>query len=133
MIAAMQNWSDIPSVDWTPKLGAIGDVAEGLDDIAQCIRVILTTPKRSIPHRPEFGSDLWLYVDRSISAALPYLVREVYEALELWEPRIEVLSVSAAPDFDGSQAPGAVKLTIRWRLVADGSVNETIVTTGVAA
>jgi phage baseplate assembly protein W len=133
MMSLMQIWSEIPSVDWTPKLGVLGDVAEGLDDIHQCIRVILSTPKRSIPHRPEFGSDLWRYLDRSISAALPYLVREVYEALELWEPRIKVLGVSAVPDFDARQAPGAVKMTIRWRLVADGSVDETNFNTGVAA
>lgn len=64
-----------------------------IDDIKQCIFVILNTPKGSDPLRPDFASDLHLYIDMPINAARPYIVREATEALRRWEPRIEVIKV----------------------------------------
>jgi phage baseplate assembly protein W len=37
----------ITAQDWQPQLGAEAIVA-GLDDIAQCIRIILETPKAAL-------------------------------------------------------------------------------------
>ena len=39
----MTNLIEITYVDWQYKLNGIGGVAEGVDDINQCIAVILTT------------------------------------------------------------------------------------------
>ncbi|HAH9251979.1 TPA: baseplate protein, partial [Escherichia coli] len=51
------------SVFWQPALQAPGEIVRGLDDIRQSIQIILRTPRGSDPHRPEFGSNLHLYID----------------------------------------------------------------------
>lgn len=103
----------IAAVDWSLKLNTIGEVVEGLDDVEQCIRIILTTPKGADPLRPTFGSDLWQYIDYPLDAAVPAIVREATEAIRLWEPRIALSSVTAVPD---PGTLGRLIVTITWRL-----------------
>jgi phage baseplate assembly protein W len=102
--------SDITSIDWSPRLGAIGEIVEGHDDIHQCIRIILITRKGSVPHRPEFGSDWWRYIDYPINQAVPPIVREAIDAITTWERRVSVVSISVAIDAS------TVSFTIVWRL-----------------
>ena len=45
----MTNLNEITYVDWQLKLNSIGGVAEGADDINQCIAIILLTKKGSVP------------------------------------------------------------------------------------
>lgn len=106
----MKTIYEIDSVYWQPKLGAIGEVVEGLDEINQSIRIILTTIKGSVPHRPDFGSDCWKYVSSPINAAIPDLVREVYAALRTWETRIAVVTVTPTITETG------VNLSIEWTM-----------------
>ena len=70
----MTRLSDISSVHWHPALKSL-DVVEAEADIDQSIRVILGTPKGSNPHRPDFASNLHLYLDYSIDQAVLCLVR----------------------------------------------------------
>lgn len=72
----------------------LGQVVTDIDDIAQCIVIILETPRGSDPHRPLFGSLLYLYIDAPINEARPLVVREVFQALRDWEPRIDVVKVT---------------------------------------
>jgi len=104
---------EISSVDWSLKLGAIGEVVQGLDDVSQCLRIILTTPKGADPLRPTFGADLWQYIDYPIDTAIPSVVREVTEAVTRWEPRVKLVSVVAAPE---PEASGGLIVNIVWRL-----------------
>ncbi|HTW87575.1 MAG TPA: GPW/gp25 family protein [Candidatus Binataceae bacterium] len=90
--------NEITSVDWSLKLGAIGEIVEGPADVEQCLQIILSTPKGSDPLRPTFGANLWQYIDFPIDTAVPSLVREVTEAITLWEPRVKLISITAAPD-----------------------------------
>ena len=46
---------------------AIGRVVMGVDDVDQCIAIILTTPKGTDVLRPTFGTDLWKYIDAPIN------------------------------------------------------------------
>lgn len=87
------NFKKITSVDWSSKLGSLGDIVEGLDDIRQCISIILGTQKGSLPHRVEFGSDLWKYIDLPPAAAKPHIVREAAQAIARWESRADVQSI----------------------------------------
>ncbi|MDD2870075.1 GPW/gp25 family protein [Neomegalonema sp.] len=112
-----QDVRDIAAADWQPRLGAHGEIVAGLEDIHQCVRIILLTPKGSVPHRPEFGSDLWRYLDRPIAEALPHVVRESVDALRRWEPRIEVIRV--APQ---NLATTHLRLTVEWRLNGRGEM-----------
>ncbi|AOK49436.1 MULTISPECIES: GPW/gp25 family protein [Burkholderia] len=113
----MTRLTDITSVHWQPALGR-DDVVEGVADIDQAIRVILGTPKGRDPHRPDFGSNLSLYLDMPIDRATPHLVREAVDAIRRWEPRCEVVRVM--PAIDAAHET----LRVQWRL-ADGVIRET--------
>ncbi|MGL5631392.1 MAG: GPW/gp25 family protein [Azovibrio sp.] len=113
----MTQLSDITSVHWQPALNGPG-VVEAEADIDQAIRVILGTPKGSDPHRPNFGSDLHLYLDYPIDQAIPHVVRETVEAIRLWEPRCKLIRV--VPSTEVSQ----IILRVEWKL-ADGVKRET--------
>lgn len=102
---------------WQPALGQSGRV-NGADDIAQSIRIILTTPKGADPHRPEFGSKLHLYLDWPVDRALPHVIREAVESLRVWEARCKVVRVEPVICRDH------LTLRIRWR-VADGPETST--------
>lgn len=106
---------EINAVYWSPKLGAVGEVVTDADDINQCIRIILQTPKGSDPHRPDFGARLGDYIDRPINTARPHLIREATQAVLDWEPRIELVSVKvflAQPELEIQQ----VVIQVVWRL-----------------
>ena len=65
----MTTLNEITYVDWQYKLNKIGSVAEGVEDINQCIAIILLTQKGSDPLRPTFGSDIYKYIDYPINSA----------------------------------------------------------------
>ncbi|KKP40316.1 MAG: GPW/gp25 family protein [Candidatus Peregrinibacteria bacterium GW2011_GWC2_33_13] len=91
----MANLQDIKSVDWQPKLNEIGSIVEDIDDIDQCIKIILMTRKGSDPHRPEFGSDIWQYIDAPVNVAISNIIREVMDAINIWETRVEIKGITA--------------------------------------
>jgi len=91
----MTNLNEIKSVDWQPKLDEIGNIVEGMDDIDQCIKIILMTRKGSDTHRPEFGSDIWQYIDYPVNEAIPNIIREAYDSIALWETRVQINSITA--------------------------------------
>jgi len=82
---------------WQLALGGDGYV-EAMDDLRQSISIILTTRRGSDPLRPEFGSDIWRYIDHPIDRARPHLVREVYTAIGRWEPRVKIERVEVTLD-----------------------------------
>ena len=102
---------------WQPSLSGDG-VVEGVQDVDQAIHVILRTPKGSDPHRPEFGSNIHLYIDHPTNQAIPHLVREAVESIRRWEPRCTLVRVT--PRIDAEH----ITLRIIWRL-ADGVQRET--------
>lgn len=105
------------SLHWQPALGSY-DIVEGEADVDQAIRVILRTPKGSDPHRPDFGSNLHLYIDHPVDQAVPHLIRESVEAIQQWEPRCELVKV--AHQIDHAQ----IILRVQWKLAA-GVLRET--------
>lgn len=114
--------ADITSADWSLKLGAIGQVVQGVADVDQCVAIILTTPLGSDPLRPTFGCDIWQYIDHPISESLPAIVRELTAALTLWEPRITLVNVSAAPVLDSTTQSGAhLSVSVTWQLKLSGA------------
>ena len=106
-------YSSITAAHWQPALGTPGGVVEGLRDIDQAIRIILTTPKGSDAHRPDFGSDLHLYIDWPTNRVTPHLVRESVDAIRRWESRVSVVQVQVSIDDEH------VTVRVQWR-VADG-------------
>jgi phage baseplate assembly protein W len=106
-------YTSITAAHWQPALGTSGEVVEGLRDIDQSIRIILTTPKGADAHRPDFGSDLHLYIDWPVNRVTPHLVRETVDALRRWETRISIVQVQVL--IEGEQ----IRVRVQWR-VADG-------------
>jgi phage baseplate assembly protein W len=101
--------SDIKAKNWSLSLNDYGQVVEGLAEISQSIMVIVTTRKGSDPLRPTFGSDIYEYIDRPITEAVPRMIKATVEALEIWEPRVKVTKVGY-----NLQADGLVEFTIEW-------------------
>ena len=106
-------YTSITATHWQPALGTSGEVVEGLRDIDQAIRIILTTPKGSDAHRPEFGSDLHLYIDWPTNRVTPHLVREAVDAIRRWETRVSVVQVQVSIDVEH------ITVRVQWR-VTDG-------------
>ncbi len=105
--------TSITAAHWQPALGTCGEVVEGLRDIDQAIRIILSTPKGSDPHRPTFGSDLHLYLDWPTNRVTPHLVREAVDAIRLWEPRVSVVQVQI--QIDAAQ----ITVRVQWRVAGE--------------
>lgn len=88
-------------------------VVEGIDDIHLCIANILNTLKGTDILRPEFGSDHFQYIDYPYDEAVPNFVREITQALQRWEKRIDVQEIIV----DG-EAPHFL-FTVCWQLTDD--------------
>jgi phage baseplate assembly protein W len=73
----------------------------GEDSIKESIIIILTTGKGERVMRPDFGCRIYELAfalnDTSTASLIQYYIQE---ALLKWEPRIEVLDISVAPDED---------------------------------
>ena len=89
-------------------------LTHGVEDIEQAIALILGTAPGERPMRPEFGCTVHDVVFDTIDAALIGKVQTaVHEALERWEPRIEVTDL----DVESSESDaGKLLVTITYRV-----------------
>lgn len=85
---------NINSTNWQISTAGFGMIAEGFADIRQCIDIILRTVKGSDSLRPEFGSDIYKYIDYPVNQAVANIKRCIIEAIAIWEPRIRIVSIS---------------------------------------
>ncbi|MFH7241805.1 MAG: GPW/gp25 family protein [Spirulina sp.] len=92
---------------------SVGAVVTDLADVAQCIQIILTTPKGTDPYRPDFALEILDYLDWPIQKATPFVVREAMRAVLTWEPRVEVTKVGVR--YDGAPL-GQAYISVEWRL-----------------
>lgn len=99
----------ITATDWSPLLGSPGEIVQDQADIEQCIDIILGTPKGSDPHRPQFGCDAWKWLDAPPAVAVPHIIVEAVDSLELWEPRIEIVRLQALISAN------AATVTVYWQ------------------
>ncbi|MCU0490472.1 MAG: GPW/gp25 family protein [Chloroflexaceae bacterium] len=85
-------------------------------DIEEAILMILLTPKGQRVMRPEFGCQVHDLIfapnDATTAGLAEYYVRE---ALAMWEPRIEVLKVSANPD---PEQPECLRIVVDYMIKA---------------
>ncbi|MFC2254877.1 phage baseplate protein [Labrys portucalensis] len=67
-----------------------------------------------MPTAPEKCCRIQPYVDRRPDYAIPYITREIWDALAIWEPRIIVDRVAITPeDF------GHWRFSVFWHLRSD--------------
>ena len=85
-------------------------------DIEEAIRIILLTPKGQRVMRPEFGCQIHTLLfaanDATTAGLAAYYVED---ALNMWEPRIQVLSVNARAD---PTDPGRLLIDIDYEIKA---------------
>jgi phage baseplate assembly protein W len=88
------------------------------EDIAQAIRIILSTNLGERAMRPDFGSGLREMVFAPMSTTTMALVQQrVHRALIEWEPRIDVNEVKVG--FDGRDpSAGRLSVDISYRVRA---------------
>jgi len=94
---------------WQLAFGQAGQAVMGLDEIAQSVALIVQTPLGSLPGQPDLGCDISSQLDRPLSTAIPLMIQSVFQALQAWEPRINVLRVGVSP-----VSLGAVILSVVW-------------------
>lgn len=88
-------------------------------DVDEAIRMILMTRKGERPMRPEFGCEIHDLVFAPNEPATTGLARRyVLEALQMWEPRIDVLDVQT---IDNPRSESALSLDIRYTVIATNS------------
>ncbi|MEM7015596.1 MAG: GPW/gp25 family protein [Verrucomicrobiota bacterium] len=113
------------SMAFPPRVGEDGRVAwsEGPQNIHESIQIILMTEIEERLMLPEFGGGLssFLY-EPNTTETHRQIEEQIRQALERWEPRVQLESVVV--DEDPGNAEAAVA-TIRYRLVATGQ-NETL-------
>jgi phage baseplate assembly protein W len=89
-------------------------LASGERDIEQAIRIILSTAPGERVMRPEFGCRIHELVFAPNDATTEGLViHYVEQALERWEPRVDVREVNVAPLPDQD---GTVQIDIRYEI-----------------
>lgn len=108
-------------ISFPPRVGPDGRVAwsEGEVNVRESIRIILSTSPRERIMLPDFGAGLGqLLFEPNTVATHHRIERRITDALERWEPRIAVESVTVERDPADSAAAVA---TIVYRLIATGA------------
>jgi phage baseplate assembly protein W len=85
------------------------------EDVRQAIRIILATTPGERVMRPDFGAGLHALVFEPMSTRTVALVKHrVEEALTLWEPRVDQVTVQVGTD----PPRGRLDIDIRYRVRA---------------
>jgi phage baseplate assembly protein W len=109
------GWSFPPELDHRGRIRLVHEE----EDVRQAIHMILSTHRGERQMRPEFGSDLWrLQFAPCDDSTTALACRVVREALERWEPRVEVITIHCDPRSFNS---GALQIDIRYQIRSDHS------------
>jgi phage baseplate assembly protein W len=93
-----------------------GKALDGIAHLRQSIRDILTTPVGTRVMLRDYGSRLFQLIDAPMnSSTLLAIYTAAIEAIEKWEPRLRVSSVSAS-----DAKPGQITLDIVGTYLPDG-------------
>ncbi len=87
------------------------------EEVAQSVRLVLTTRRGERPLRPKFGAELDRFAFEGLGATTQNLVRqEVIAALSRWEPR------ALAPEVSFRRCPeeGTLFVDVSYRLANTG-------------
>ena len=92
-------------------IGEINFGATGVEEILQNVRMIISTPKYSVPLDREFGVDATL-VDKPMSIARSKIAVDLIDAIRRYEPRVDVTGV----EFTGYALSGKLVPKVKVRL-----------------
>lgn len=109
-------------ISFPPRVGPDGRIvlSEGEENVRESIRIILLTDLKERLRRPEFGGGLNRFLFEPNTVTTRRSIQELIQrSLTVWEPRVELESVSVVED--PADAESAIA-TITYRLVATGAV-----------
>lgn len=116
-----RGWSFPPRVSGV-TLGT--EMEEGDRDIRQSLFVLLSTPQGERVMVPTYGCDIQRFVFADLTTSLLSEMREmVSTAILRWEPRIDLIEVTAAIDADD---PALVLIGIDYRVRATNTRNNLV-------
>ena len=104
---------DIRSSEWSLSMKEFGAVVEGIDDIKQCLNIIMYTRKGTDPLRPEFGCGAIDRIDQPMNKAIPGMIKDIIEAVTLFEPRVDMVKSKVTSVVDGSQVTFTLNFKIK--------------------
>jgi len=105
------------------RLGGLA-LSTGDTDVQEAIDVILGTAPGERPMRPEFGCGIHDHVFSNIDASTVATIEvDIREALDRWEPRIEVLDID--PDLSRMD-DGVLLIDITYQLRATNDVRNLV-------
>ena len=115
----MAVYSDISlSFSKHPATNDIGKITD-VNDITNSMRNILTTRLGERPFMPDYGSKIFDSLFELVDfISLDQAAASAREALEFWEPRVEILNIIPESNPDQNE----IQLTIEFYLV--GAVSE---------
>ena len=103
------NINKMKGLEWSHKLGTIGDIVQEIEDIKQCYTIIVSTQKGSIVHNPNLGWNIMQYMSKPINTVSSEMIRELTNELNYQEPRAGVNSIDILAD---EGVKGKLKLKI---------------------
>lgn len=104
-------------VAFPPRIGPNGSWAwsDGAENVRESIQIILLTAQRERLLLPEFGAGLHIFLYEMNSLTTRHLIQKaVLDALNRWEPRIEVREVTVEQDPADAQV---ARITIAYALL----------------
>lgn len=116
-----------------PRVGADGRLAwsEGEANVREAMRIILMTEPGERLRLPEFGAGLSRFLfEPNIVATHTQMQQRIADALQRWEPRVQVQEVAVVAD---SIDPQAAIATITYRLVATQALERVALAVSVGA
>lgn len=99
---------EIKTEAWQLGISQSGDIVTDLNDIGQCILMIVNTQKGSDPVNPLFGVDLMKWIDAPMNVMIPNLINEITRQVSTWEPRAEITKVTYVEE------ESHVTFTLEW-------------------
>jgi phage baseplate assembly protein W len=112
------------SMAFPPRVGADGRIAwsEGEANIREAIEIILRTEERERLNLANFGGGLRRFLFEPNSVGTRSEIRDrITRALQQWEPRITISSVSVDED---PRDPQSATATIQYELVATRAASQ---------
>ena len=93
--------------------------ATELEEIIQNLKMIITTPKGSVPLDRNFGIDA-AGLDDPIPALRASITRDIAEAVAEYEPRVEDIDIDFIPNNETGKAEISMRFTLKN---AEGAYN----------
>lgn len=115
---------DVPEAEAGLRLNGHGGVAmvEGSDAIRQSILLLLSTVPGERVMRPDYGCNLhWLLFSPNDDSTAGLAIHYVRQALERWEPRIDILKLDAERNQDYAER---LDITLHYRVRAIQQVEQ---------